>query len=47
MQEDWRRSTIRAETEEAIADIVDAYDVRIEYERPLAAQAQSEGTAPQ
>jgi hypothetical protein len=45
--EDWRRSTIREEAEKAIADIVDAYDVRVVYEQPAAAQAQRESTAPQ
>jgi hypothetical protein len=42
VREDWRRSTIREKTEEAIADIVDAYDVRIVYERSPAPRAQTE-----
>jgi hypothetical protein len=43
--EDWRRSTIRERTEKAIADIVEGYDVRIEYERSPAKQARTEGAA--
>jgi hypothetical protein len=32
VREDWRRSRIRENTEEAIEDIVSAYDVRVTYE---------------
>jgi hypothetical protein len=39
--EDWRRHVIRERTEAAIEGIVDAYDVRITYERPPAEQARS------
>ena len=46
VREDWRRATIREKTEEAIGDIVDAYDVRIVYERAPAPQARSESTPP-
>jgi hypothetical protein len=34
VREDWRRAMIREETDEAIAEIVEAYDVRVRYERP-------------
>lgn len=44
VREDWRRSVIRERTERAIADIVDAYNVRIEYERSPAVQAQNESS---
>lgn len=33
VREDWRRSAIREKTEEAISDIVDAYDVQVVYQR--------------
>jgi len=33
VREDARRAKVREETEEAIADVVDAYDVRVVYER--------------
>ena len=46
VREDWRRSTIRQETEEAIADIVDAYDVRVTYERDPKPRASSEVASP-
>lgn len=42
VREDWRRAAIRKKTEEAIADIVEAYDVRIEYQRDAAPQVQAE-----
>jgi hypothetical protein len=42
--EDWRRSEIRRRTEEAIDDVIDAYDVRIEYERPEPKQAEASAT---
>ena len=45
VQEDWRRSVIREETEAAIADVVDSYDVRVEYERPRADPELAEGSA--
>jgi hypothetical protein len=34
VREDWRRAMIREETDEAIAGIVESYDVRVRYERP-------------
>ena len=46
VREDWRRSTIRRETEEAIADVVDAYDVRVTYERGPKPRASSEVPSP-
>jgi parvulin-like peptidyl-prolyl isomerase len=42
--EDWRRSMIRRKTDDAIADIVDTYDVRITYEREPVKQARTEDT---
>ena len=44
VREDWRRFVIREETDEAIADVVDSYDVRIEYERRPVEQASAEGS---
>ena len=44
VREDARRARIREETESAIADVVDAYDVRIVYERdPSTAAPKAEG----
>ena len=44
VREDARRARIREETESAIADVVDAYDVRIVYERdPSTAAPEAEG----
>lgn len=45
--QDWRRSVIRERTEEAIADIVGDYDVRVDYERGPAMQARTEGAMEQ
>jgi hypothetical protein len=42
VRDDWKRATIREKTEEAIADIVDAYDVRVTYERDAAPKATAE-----
>lgn len=42
VREDWRRARIREESEAAIDDIVDAYDVRIVYERSPEPRAQGE-----
>lgn len=39
VREDWRRSAIREQTDQAISDIIGDYDVRIEYERPPAERA--------
>jgi hypothetical protein len=39
VREDARRAWVRQETESAIADIVDAYDVRVVYERDAATTA--------
>lgn len=41
--EDWRRSEIAKITEAAVADIVDAYEVRVTYEREPPTQAQADG----
>jgi hypothetical protein len=42
--EDWKRSEIRRRTEEAIEDIVESYDVRIEYEREPSTRAEASAT---
>ena len=42
--QDWKRSEIRRRTEEAIDDVIDAYDVRIEYERTAPKQAEAAAT---
>lgn len=47
VREDARRAAIQEETEVAIREIVATYDVRLEYERPSAAEAQSKGAATQ
>ena len=44
VHEDARRATVRAETETAIADIVESYDVRVEYERSGATEDDAETT---
>jgi hypothetical protein len=44
VREDARRARVREETESAIADVVDAYDVRVVYERdPSTAAPKAEG----
>ena len=45
--EDWRRATVRDKTEDAIDDIIDAYDVRVVYEQPSTPQAQIDNPAPE
>jgi parvulin-like peptidyl-prolyl isomerase len=47
VREDARRAAIQEETEAAIREIVATYDVRLEYERPSASEAQSKGAATQ
>jgi hypothetical protein len=43
VREDARRAMVREETEAAIADVVDAYEVRVLYERGASATS-TEGT---
>ena len=43
--EDWRRSLVRERTENAIADIVGGYDVRVEYRRAPTKSAIAEEAA--
>ncbi len=42
VREDWRRATIREKTDEAIADVVEAYDVQIRYQRESRGQESAE-----
>ena len=46
VREDWRRSVIRAETESAIADVVDSYEVQVSYERPSKSGVNGESSTP-
>ena len=46
VREDWRRSVIRAETESAIADVVDSYEVQVSYERPSKPDVNGESRTP-
>ena len=43
-RDDWRRATIRENTEEAIADITSEYDVRVTYERAAKPKERAEGS---
>jgi hypothetical protein len=45
VREDWRRARIREESEAAIDDIVDAYDVRVVYERRREPRATRESSS--
>jgi len=47
VREDARRAIIREETEAAIADIVEAYDVRVVYEPSKAPGAEAQSAAKQ